>query len=187
MAWYPHTVTVAAASEPVTLTEAKTQCRVDSSDSDTDITGLIAAARSHIEGYCGTPLVSRTVTVKCDCFADFERFPAPPLTSVSSVTYVDTAGATQTLSTSIYEVRGDGLVASIALKADQTWPEVQTGSRITVTAVVGYSALPEAIKHAILLLISHWFDNRGAASDRPMTDIPHAVDALLSNHRSYGF
>ncbi len=187
MSWYPHTVTVAAVSEPITLTEAKAQCRVDDTASDVLLGDYIAAARAHVEGYCGTPLVSRTVTVKCDGFADFAQFPLVPLASVSSVSYIDAAGASQTLATSIYEVRTDGLTASLALKSGQTWPSIQAGSRITVTASVGYSAVPDSVTHAMLLLIAQWYDQRSAASDKPMSLVPHAVDALLSNHRAYAF
>lgn len=187
MTWYSATVTVAATSEPITLAEAKAQCRVDGADEDGYLNGLIAAARSHIEGYCGTPLVSRTVTVKCDGFADFALFPIVPLGAVSSISYVDGAGATQTLSTDIYEVRSDGLTASLALKSGQSWPTIQTGSRITVTATVGYSAVPEAVKHAALFLVATWHAQREAVAEGQVTDVPHAVDALLSNHRSFAF
>lgn len=187
MTWYTPTITVVAASEPVTLAEAKAQCRVDGDDDNDKLNALIAAARGHVEGYTGTPLVSRTVTVKCDGFCDFTAFPVVPLTSVSSVSYIDGAGATQTLSTTVYEVRSDGLIASLALTADQTWPTIQTGSRVTVTAIVGYSAVPDAIKHAILLLIAHWFDQRSPVSEKPMSEVPHAVEALLTNHRSFSF
>ena len=186
MTWYPPTVTVAAASEPVTLAEAKAQCRVDGSDEDSYLDSLIAAARSHVEGYCGTPIVTRTVTVKCDCFDDFAAFPVVPLISVSSVSYVDAAGDTQTLATSVYEVRSDGLTASLALKNGQIWPSIQTGSRITVTAIVGHSAVPADLSHALKLLIAGWFDQRAGASDKPFTTVPHAVDALLANHRVFG-
>lgn len=184
--WYPATVTVAAASEPITLDEAKAQTRVDSSDSDDYLDSLIAAARSHIESYCGTPLVQRTVTVKCDGFCDFAGFPAVPLISVSSVSYVDDAGDAQTLSTDVYEVRTDGLTASLRLKDGQSWPSIQSQSRITVTAVVGYSAVPDAIKHAALLLIGQWFDNREAINvGNIVAELPNAVPALLANHKVY--
>lgn len=185
MTWYPHTVTVAAASEPLTEAEAKAQCRVDGSDEDSYIASLIEAARSHVEGYCGTPIVSRTVTVKCDKFADFAAFPVVPLQSVSSVSYVDGAGSTQTLSTDVYEVRADGLTASLALKDGQSWPSIQSGSRITVTAVVGYSAPPPEIVHAVKLLVATWYDQRAGVSDKPISETPHAVAALLTNHRSF--
>ena len=178
MSWYPHTVTVAAASEPISIDEARTQTRWDDSTAnDTALNLYIASARAHVEKYCGTPLVSRTITVKCDGFDDFAHFPIVPLTSVSSVAYVDTSGATQTLSTDVYEVRTDGLDASLVLKYGQSWPDIQTGSRITVTAVVGYSAIPADIKHALLILVAQGDNEREAA-------FAGAHD-LLSNHRTY--
>lgn len=184
MSWYPHTVTVAPASEPVSLSEAKAQTRVDGTANDTSLALYIAAARAHVEAYCGTPLVSRTVTVKCDIFDDFERFPLAPLSSVSSITYVDTASAPQTLSTDVYEVRSDGLIGSIVLKSGQSWPAIESGSRITLTATVGYAAVPDGIRLALLLLIGHWFEHR-EASDKPLESIPMGVDALLANWRIY--
>jgi uncharacterized phiE125 gp8 family phage protein len=180
--WYPHAVTIAAASEPVTLVQAKAQCRVDDTTEDSLIEGYIAAARSHVEAYCNTPLVSRTITAKCDSFCDFERFPLGPLTSVSSVAYVDTDGANQTLAGTVYELRSDGLEASIVLKYNQSWPSIQSGSRITVTGVAGYTAIPDDIIHAILLLIAHWFENREAVGNGVVI-LPMGVDALLCNHR----
>lgn len=173
--WYPHAVTVAAASEPVSLVEARAQTRWDSTANDTALGLYIASARAHVEAYCGTPLVSRTVTVKCDGFDDFAAFPLVPLQSVSSVSYVDAAGATQTLSTDVYEVRSDGLTASLALKYGQTWPSIRDGSRVTVTAVVGYSAVPDDIKHALLLLI--------AQGDMERETEQRGAHALLANHR----
>jgi uncharacterized phiE125 gp8 family phage protein len=187
MTWYPHTVTVPASAEVVSLASAKTHCKAEGTFHDTEITAFIAAALGHIEDYCGTPLASRTVTAKCDGFCDFALFPVVPLQSVAAVSYVDSAGATQTLSTDVYEVRADRLTASLVLKSGQSWPSIQSGSRITVTAVVGYSAVPEAVRQAALLLIGFWFDNRAAASEKPASEIPHAVNSLLANHRSFSF
>lgn len=50
-------------SEPVTLAEAKTQCRVDFTDDDTLISDLITAARQSIEEYCHISLVPKVVTL----------------------------------------------------------------------------------------------------------------------------
>jgi uncharacterized phiE125 gp8 family phage protein len=180
--WYPHAVTIAAANEPVTLDQAKAQCRVEDTFEDDLLDGYIAAARAHVEAYCNTPLVSRTITAKCDSFCDFERFPLGPLASVSGIVYVDTDGANQTLAGTVYELRSDGLEASIVLKYNQSWPAIQSGSRITVTGAVGYAAIPDDIIHAILLLIAHWFQNREAVGDG-LAIVPMGVDALLCNHR----
>lgn len=183
MSWYQHTVTVAAVSNPVTLSEAKAQCRVDSSDEDTLITGLISAATEYVELYCGLAIEGRTISVKCDSFDDFVKFPLAPLATVTSIAYVDAAGAGQTLSTNVYEVRADA--GAIVLKHNQSWPDIQSDSRITVVATVGYATAPTAIKQAILLLIGQWFDSRAAATGMAMTEMPHAVEALLTNYRSF--
>lgn len=184
--WYPAKITVAAAAEPVTLTEAKLHCRVDFADDDDLLERLISVARDHVERYCGVRFASETVEITCDCFADFARLPEAPVSSVTKIAYVDTAGATQTLDTSVYELRPDGLEPSIALKYGQQWPAIQLGSRITVTAVVGYGDAPEAVKHAMLMLIGAWYENREqvlvgvSGADLPMSA---SVDALLCNFR----
>jgi uncharacterized phiE125 gp8 family phage protein len=179
--WYPHAVTVAAASEPVTLAEAKAQCLIEVPDADTDTTlnQKIKAARAYVEAYTGTVLVSRTVAVKCDCFADMAKLPLAPVASVSSISYVDSAGDTQTLATSVYELRSDGLQVAIVLKYGQSWPSIQSGSRVTLTAVVGYSAIPDDVAAALLLLIASSFHER---ENMPVGE-RSAVDSLLANHR----
>lgn len=177
--WYPTKVTIPATSEPVTTEEAKRRLHVDFADDDADIDLLIESARDHIEKYCNVRFASQTVEMKCDGFCDLARLPEAPVTSVSSITYVDTDGATQTLATSVYELRADGLDAEIVRKYGQQWPPIQIGSRITVTAVVGYAEAPAAVKHAALLFIADAYENRENAKLDDWT----ALDALLSNYR----
>lgn len=184
MMWYPASITVAAAAEPVTLAEAKAQCRIDDTSSDTILGIQIAAARAHVEAYCGVRFAEQTVAIKCDNFDDFAWLPEAPVQSITSITYVDTAGATQTLADTVYEERFDGLSAEIVLKHGQTWPAIQPGSRITVTAVVGYEEVPESVKQAMLLLIGFWFENRETVNVGNITTaLPFGTDALLANHR----
>ena len=39
------------------------------------------------------------------------------------------------------------------------------------------------VRHAILLLVSHYFEHRDAATDRPPAAIAFGVDALLAPYR----
>ena len=177
--WYPATITTPATAEPVTLAEAKQHAHVDSTYDDGELVILIASARDHVERYCNARLMTQTMTAKCDGFCDMARLPAAPVQSVTSITYVDTAGAPQALSTDVYELRADELEASIVLNYGQSWPPIQSGSRITMTAVVGYEEVPPAVKQGLLLFISDSYEQRENAKAEDWT----ALDSLLCNFR----
>ncbi|TPL36740.1 hypothetical protein FJ947_10830 [Mesorhizobium sp. B2-4-8] len=178
--WYPATVTVAATDEPVSLVEAKRHVHAeDFTDDDAELALLISSARDHVEKYCNTRFARQTVAVKCDCFGDMSRLSEAPVQSVTSIVYTDTDGATQTLATSVYELRADGLESSITLKYGQSWPAIQPKSRITLTGVVGYADAPPSVKHAILLFLAGGYEMRENASADAWT----TFDCLLSNHR----
>lgn len=151
--WYPATVT-SAGTAPILLADAKRQLRVATSDDDTLIQGMLDAALAQAEAYCGIRIGQPTLSLKCDSFEDFGRIPEAPIRSVTSVTYIDTAGNTQTLSTDVYEARLEGLAPAIVLKYGQQWPATRMGSRITVVVDAGYASLPANIKSAVLLLLS---------------------------------
>lgn len=182
--WYPAAV-AAPSPEPVSLDQAKAQLRVDGSEEDALISQLIAAARSHLENACGVRFARRSgVVLKCDAFADFERLPEAPVASVASITYTDTAGATQTLSSSVYELRADGVEAAVVLKSGQSWPATEPGSRITVTAAIGYETPPAEVQLAMAMLVAHFYDNRSAVSlGETAAEFPFAVNAMICNHR----
>lgn len=180
MSWLPTVVTVAPASEPVTAADVKLQSRIDDTASDDLLAIYIAAARGFVESYTGTRLVSQTVLMQGACFADLAALPAAPLISVSSVKYLDTDGAEQTLSTDVYEVITTGLSPAIRLKVNQTWPAIRDASDgVRVTAVCGYSEVPPEIKSALLLMVSKWFD------DRTVGSVPDGALSLLANVRRF--
>jgi uncharacterized phiE125 gp8 family phage protein len=184
--WYSPKTTTGVSSEPITLAEAKVQVRVGGAAEDTLIQRLITTARDHVEKVCGQYFAQRTVEVHCDAFCDFARLEVLPVITVSGIDYIDGAGAPQVLDDSIYDLRSDGLEASIITKPGNTWPTIQRGSRIKVTADVGVAGAPPTVVHAMMLLIGAWYDNREqTAIGVSVADLPEtvAVDALLCNDR----
>lgn len=181
--WHP-AISAGAVTEPVSLDDAKRQCHILPADTsfDVEITRLIKVARNHVEERCGMLFGARAITIECDCFADFsERWPYAPLSAVGSVTYTDAAGDEQTLGTSVYRVGGTRFAPCVELKPDQSWPEIEYGSRVAVDATFG-STTPEEVAHAMLLLIGHWFAVREAVNvGNIVSAVPMAVDMLLSN------
>jgi len=171
------------ATVPLSLGEAKEHCRVDADDSDQLLVALIAAAVQHIDGptgRLGRALAIQTWDMRLDCFPTEITLPLPPLRSVDQITYVDTAGAAQTLSSSVYRVIGlgdEGRRASIVEAYDQTWPTTRAvREAVTVRFTAGYTIIPEPIKQAMKLMVGHWYDNPGAPA-------PEAVAALLAPWR----
>jgi len=184
--WYPSTSTTDV-TDLVTLDEAKAQVRVDTSNTDNDdyLNALISGARSFVEKSCGIMIGSRTVVAKCDTPDDLARLPDAPTTAITSIQYVDVDGNTQTVDTSVYEARLDGLEGGIVLKYGQVWPTQQVGSRLTVTSVVGYDDLTKdaALSHAMKLLIGDWFESRETMEEGRVAMLPYGVDALLTNYK----
>lgn len=186
-------VTITApAAEPVTLAEAMTHLRVDPASAgphpeEALITALIMAARQHVEQATARALVTQTLEARWDAWDDVLMLPRAPVQSVTSITYVDDAGASQTLAGSGYRVDVGSLVPRITPAFGQSWPSAQsvTGA-IAVRFEAGYgaaSAVPAALKAAILLLVSHLYENRNAAAERALTEVPLGVAALLSPYR----
>lgn len=180
MSWLPPVVTVEPVSEPIDIDEAKTHCRVDGTDSDTELTSMITAARVFVEAYCGTALGSQTLVLRCSSFCDFIDLPIAPVSSITSITYLDTNGDEQTLATTVYEGVLHGLEPHIRLKINQSWPAIRCASdAIRVTVAAGYSEVPAPVKHAMLLLIGNWFDSRTVG------EVTEGVKSLLTNYRRF--
>lgn len=175
--WYPPKV-VTPPTDPITVDEAKAHCVVLHADDDGLFEAYIAAARDYVEKYLGTPLAEQHVEIRCDSFRDFASFPVVPVSDVE-ISYVDTAGASQSVADDAFELRSDGLQASIVPAYGRQWPVPRNGSRITVTATVGYETLPPAVKHAMLLWIGDAYETRENKAEVPWT----AFDALLCNYR----
>ena len=170
-------------AEPVTLAEAKAQCRVLTDDEDGLIAALITAAREWVENFTGHILVLRDVTQRLSSFTRPRLFAWPIADDATiTATYVDSDGATQTL-TGARLIFGNGW-AELATAFGSKWPTSYGPATVTVEA--GYATaddVPQSMKQAILLLVAAWFANREAVSDKAMTEVPMAVDALCRPYR----
>ena len=181
-------VITAATAYPVTLAEAKLHCRVDVTVDDSLIDGLIAAATSYVEDYTGRALMAQTLRLSIDGLSDSIKLPRGPVQSITSVKYDDATGTEITLAATYYTADLVNDPQWLVRNTGYVWPTVLDAvNAVRITYVAGYASLPAAIKQAVLLLISAWYDTRSHSSDKPVAEVPHAVTALLANHRAYGF
>lgn len=153
-------VTADPSVEPVSLQEAKDQLSISGSDHDSRLSMLIEAARRAWEQDTGRCLIQRTLTLKMDSLIEF-RFRENPVNSITSVTYFDTDNASQTLSTSVYQL--DTAANALRLKVDQDFPSwYERYDAATVTYVAGTytdnQLVPPSDKIAMLQLMAYWFE-----------------------------
>ena len=136
----PRNLAIAPTVEPIHLADAKAQCGAyaDQTDDDTRISGLIATARAHAEGATWCSLVLQTWDMTLDCFPG-EILLQGPVRAVTSITYVDSDGATQTLASSEYTVDTKSTVCRVVPAYGLCWPSTREHiNSVTIRYKAGY-------------------------------------------------
>jgi uncharacterized phiE125 gp8 family phage protein len=192
---YRPTLSTAATSTPVTYEEVVNHLRVDADDEEELIRGLIDAATAYFDGYYGVlgrALVTQTWVQKYDGWDAKMHLPVFPVASVSTVSYLNSAGTPTTVTATDYAVYTSECGDYVEFDQAFTYPttSVESGPKITITYVAGVaaSAVPAAIKQAMLLLIAHWFAQRETVNvGNISTTLAFTVDALIAPYRRLNF
>lgn len=180
--------TVDPVSAPVSVDEVKDQSRITESAENALVNRLINAAVESIEGPygIGVCLEEQTWELALDCFPSRILIPLYPVISVESIEYEDTNGVTQTVADSVYRVDTHSNPARITQDPSEFWPATRDAANaVTVTFKAGYpNGAPEDLKHAIIMLAAHWYENREAAIiGTSATETPMAVNSILDRYR----
>lgn len=214
---------VPPAQDLLSLVEAKAHLKVGD-DEDRWLLDQIHALSRHLDGWegiLGKALTQQTLALYLDRFPHAHRassldaaspqhrhrhhhhairLPCPPLVSVTSITYVDGAGVTQTMDATAYQVDAIGSPARILPAYGTYWPAARHQlNAICITFVAGYAPgagsptdfvanVPRPILSAAKLLLGHLYENREATSALPsLQELPLGVQALLANHIADSF
>ncbi len=153
---------------------------------------LITAARRAAELNLHRYLITQTLDAYLDQFP-CDEIRLPPLQSVTSITYTDTAGETQTLAADQYRVDAVSEPARITPAYGTRWPvTLEQTHAVIIRFVAGYgaaAAVPETIKHWMLLRIQTLWENRDqiVIGTSGMVELPPAfIDGLLDDERVQG-
>lgn len=177
----------------VTTAEIKKHVRAEYfTDDDGYLEACIAAATDHIDGkdgWLGRAIGTQTWDYVLDEFpSDGIRVPLPPLQSVTYLRYMHPDTGLETDLT----VDTDYLVDTYSepgwiMPGANGWPATaDTVNAVRVRFIAGYETAPHAIKHAIMLLAAHYYENReSVVLDARPTVLPQAVDALLYPRRNW--
>jgi len=178
-------LTAPPAIEPVTLDAAKAHLKVDTSDDDTLITDMIAAARARAELIISRAFITQHWTLSLDTWPDdgVIAIPFPPLQSVASVTAYAPDDTGAVLDASTYQVDTASAPARLALKPNASPPvNLRRINAIEIAYIAGYGdtadAVPELIREAILEIVADLYANRGDSDETPL-----AAMALLAPYR----
>lgn len=205
-------VTTPPASEPVTLEEAKTQLRLDTTADDDFITSLISAAREYCEIQTRRAFITQTWTLMMNVWGEradigwwdgvrqgsilgdlptYVELPGSPLVSVTSVRTFDGEGTPAVFASSGYYVDTFSTPGRLVLNQGVSWPiPGRNYHGIEIVYVLGYGDaedVPFALRQAVLQLTAHWYENREAIREVGTAGgdvmVPKHFDNILRRHR----
>jgi uncharacterized phiE125 gp8 family phage protein len=149
------------AVEPVLVAEMKAHLRLDGDDEDDLVGALIAAARVAVENDIRRVLIAQGWRAIVERWPeDGVTLPVVPVLSVEAVRAVDAEGDATALDADSYELDpADFSVTIDPVTATEHY-------EIDFTAGYGSSGVdvPQPLRLAIRLLVTHWFENRSAVT-----------------------
>jgi uncharacterized phiE125 gp8 family phage protein len=186
--------TVEPVADAITIHTAKKQCEIGTSDTthDTHIHRLIVGAVRDVERFTRRALITQTWELTQSSFPSWDLcLPRPPFQSLTSITYTDDDGATQTLSPSLYQV-SSGSPAVVQPTYGEVWPTTRpsTLDAVTITFLAGYgddsTAIPAEFQNLIAELVAFRFMNRGDVQGAIPNHIMWSMKSLRCG-AMYGF
>lgn len=185
-------------TEPITLATARLHLRLDAVGSppshpdDALVTSLIKVAREAVEAYTELTVAQTTYAMALDEFpVDAIELGTYPINSITSITYTDTNGTTQTLSSGSYIF--DSYSNPAKIFPTTIWPQAkQIPNAVVVRFAAGFTdgispndyPMPEALKQAMLLYIGELYENREAINvGNLVSQIPLGMIHLMTPHR----
>ena len=176
---------------PISLAETKAQMRVESSDDDAIIQRLIASAVAFVDaqGALGKAMITQTWGQWLSPNPGTVYLSLGPVQSVSAIKYYDVDGALQTATLADFNVFGTPNRISVSPKSGYAWPVTQTrDDAIKIEYIIGYgsssTSVPETVRHALMMLVAHWYDMRETSTEKQMYDLPYGFTDMIGIERN---
>lgn len=158
---------------PISVQDVKAQIRIELDDTTQDayLTDLIKTALEYCENETGRDYTETTWDEILEGFPGSDGricLPRSPVKSVTSITYFDTNGDSQTVDSADYIlIKPTTLPGFLEPAPSKVWPSSQCRpNAVTVRFVTGYTTVPETLRHCIRLLVGTYHENR--ESELPM-------------------
>ncbi|MFK7793285.1 MAG: head-tail connector protein [Devosiaceae bacterium] len=176
------------AIEPVGVDEFKAHARIDSEDEDTLLAAMVLAARAHVETLSGKVFITQTWRMLADEVPSDGRMAllVRPIQSVDSVVVYDALGTATSLEPEEWLADLGGRWPRLMLRRPAaTRMRAMNGIEVDVTAGYGDTglAVPAVLRHAILMLASHWYAHRATGFDFTSAGEPDGLFELIEPFR----
>lgn len=182
-----YTVVTPAASQPITLADAKSYSRITSTSQDSVIESMIASAIDIAEEYALISFINTTwKLVLTEWPSDYKiRVGKGKVSSITHIKYFDVNGTEQTMDAADYYTNLDVWPARIHIPNP---PELYAENpKITIQFVAGLganaAAVPDRAKNALYSIVRHLYDNRSNGSDVMPEAAKRALDFYRNNLR----
>lgn len=173
------------AAEPISLAELKAHLRLEGTEEDALLAGLIRAARDHLERTTALALITQTWRLSLDDWP--EAGPVEighgPVREIVSVHAFDELGEESELSLSGHVLDGARRPARLWLRARPAPRQAINGIEVDFTAGFGETGaeVPDTLKRAMLLHAAHMYEFRGAVPlDMQPASVPESYDRLVA-------
>lgn len=183
-------LTSGPAVEPVTLDEVKAHLRIDGNAEDVLLSSLILTSRLHVEAALDIALIDQTWTLQLDRWpkACEVEIPLSPLHAITSVRVKDASGNWSTVPPTSYLTDVASRPARLIFNAAGKPVPGTRAAGIEIAFSAGFggtaSSVPAPLRHAINLLVAHWYEHRDAAeAGSPDARIPPEISDLIAPFR----
>ncbi len=194
--YYSYKLITPAANVLLTAQQVKDHLRIDTDVEDDYIADLIAVAVDQAEKYTKRDFLTKTYKTWRNNFFNPIELRRSPLGSITSIKYYDASSVLQTLATDRYLITDESDFSIIYETPGTTFPTVciRRPQAVEIQFTAGYGTDPEdvpvGIRHAVLLIASSLYENRGDCGEGGASDcsscsvaIPAEAKSLLNMYR----
>lgn len=148
---------------------------------------ILRAAIAAIEAETGKVLMTKRYQHVLTAWRDLARLalPVAPVSEIVSLTITDMGGGETVVDPAAYRLIPDGHRPEV-VSASWGLPTIPVGGTAEVLFDAGFgltwSDVPSDLRQAVLILGTHYYDNRGLTTERGRR-LPEGIQPLLARHR----
>lgn len=175
------------ALEPISLAQMKAHLRIEHAFEDALVSAYITSARLHIEARLAKLLISQNWRINFDRLPTGKvvELPLAPMLALNSVSYYTDLPGPNNIPPVDYSIDLNSMRPRFSLHLQRQ--NLRSFGAYELDVSVGYGPAPEDvpadIRHALMMLVAHWHENREAATPIVREHLPLGVRTILEPHR----